>query len=138
MKLSDFIQETLYEIALGVNLARLKAKDLVAITPSTLNGAAIDEKSYVDFDVSVVVSESDTSKRGADGRLGGEIQVAAIGKISVGAGANAAQTTGSSSEQTHRVSFKVPLYLNASYLGNPATAREAEEFLASRTAAGVP
>ncbi|HEX4196738.1 MAG TPA: hypothetical protein VHZ26_04790 [Caulobacteraceae bacterium] len=138
MKLSDFIEETLYEIAVGVKAARLRARDLVAITPSRLNGTGIDEKSYVDFDVSIVVSEADASKRGAGGRLGGDIQVAAIAKVSLGAGGSAETSSDSRSEQTHRVSFKVPVYLHANYFGNPATAQEAEEFLNSRAASGGP
>jgi hypothetical protein len=66
MRLSAFIHDTLYEIALGVQLARTRARDLVAITPSTIDGEAVAEKTYVDFDVAVVVGESETTTKSGD------------------------------------------------------------------------
>lgn len=134
MKLSDFIQETLYEIALGVQLGALRAKDFVAISPSLLNGQPVGEKGYVEFDVQVVVGDSSTSTKGGKGQLGAEIQVAAVGKLSASAGGNAGATQAITSERTHHVTFKVPIYMAANFRGNPATAKEAEEFLTAHAA----
>lgn len=134
MKLSDFIQETLYEIALGVQAGALRAKDFVAISPSTLNGQPVGEKGYIEFDVQVVVGDSSTSIKGGKGQLGAEIQVAAVGKLTASAGGNADATEAITSERTHHVAFKVPIYMAANFRGNPATAKEAEEFLAAHAA----
>ena len=129
MRLSSFIQDTLYEIALGVELARAKAKDLVAINPSSLDGERITEKNYVDFDVSIVVGESEDKKTRGDGRIGGEIQVVSIAKVSAGSGIERETASSVTSQQTHRVSFKVPLYMNANYKNNPAAAEHAATLL---------
>jgi len=125
VRLSSFIQDTLYEIALGVQLAQAKSKDLVAISPAMLDGNLINEKSYVDFDVSVVVSEATDGAIGGKGKIGGEIKVASIAKISAELGSSAEKSTKNSTEQTHRVAFKVPVYLNANFKDNPATAEAA-------------
>lgn len=66
MQLSSFIQEALYEIALGIHAAKVKAEDLVAISPGAMDGESVIEKSYIDFDVSVVV---DIPGQGASGPL---------------------------------------------------------------------
>lgn len=134
MRLSEFIQETLNEIALGVQAGALRAKDFVAISPSTINGQPVGEKGYVEFDVQVVVGESSTSTKGGKGQLGAEIQVAALGKLSASAGGDADATKAITSERTHHVTFKVPIYMAANFRGNPATAQEAEEFLAAHAA----
>ena len=128
MRLSDFIQDTLYEIARGVEAARIKARDLVAINPSRLDGEQITERSYIDFDVSIVVSETGENERSAGGRIGGEINVASVAKIGAGVGRKEKGSSSARAEQTHRVSFRVPVYLNANYRGNPAAQAEAETF----------
>jgi hypothetical protein len=128
MRLSDFIQDTLYEIALGVEAARVKARDLVAINPSRLDGELLTEKSFIDFDVSVVVSESEETGRGGEARLSGEINVASVAKVGASISGQGKGTNSAKAEQTHRVSFKVPVYLNANYRNNPAMQAEATAF----------
>ena len=129
MRLSDFIQDTLYEIALGVQLAQARAKDLVAISPSRLDGELLEEKSYVDFDVSVVVTDQMSGTKGGGAKLGGEIKVASIAKVSADINASGETKHENTNAQTHRVAFKVPVYMNASFKDNPATAQHAESFL---------
>jgi hypothetical protein len=133
MRLSDFIQDTLYEIALGVELGRARAKDLIAINPSALDGEPIGERSYIDFDVSVVVGEKDASQTFGTGKIGGEIKVVSVFSASAEAGGGKQVSSTRSKEQTHRVAFKVPVHMNANYANNPAAAENAERLLAQHT-----
>lgn len=132
MRLSEFIQDMLYEIAEGVQGGSLKARDLVAIVPVSLNGEHVGEKNYIEFDVSIVVSESQEKKAGGDGKIGGEINVASVAKVSLGVGGTDSRSSSAKAEQTHRVAFKVPIYWAANYRNNPATAAEAAAFEARR------
>jgi len=129
MRLSQFVQDTLYEIALGVHLARARALDIAAISPNTVSGDDVAEKTYVDFDVAVVVNEGDTKVKGADGRVGGEIQVASVFKANVGGGGKTESTATASTQQTHRVTFKVPVFMNAHFRDNPEAQAEAKRVL---------
>jgi len=128
MRLSEFIQDTLHEIALGVEAARVKSRNLVAINPARLDNEQITEKSYIDFDVSIVVSESDEKERGGEGRISGEINVASVAKVGAALGGTAKGSTLAKAKQTHRVAFKVPVYFNANYRGNAAAEAEAAAF----------
>lgn len=119
MRLSQFIQDTLYEIVLGVHLGRARSLDIAAISPNTISGDDVAEKSYIEFDVAVVVNEGDTKVAGADGRAHGEIQVAAVFKASLGGGGKTESTAMASIQQTHRVTFKVPVFLNAHFVKTP-------------------
>jgi hypothetical protein len=125
MQLRDFIQETLYEIALGVHLAKIKSKDLIAVNPGTLNGERLNEKSYIDFDVSLVVNEKKNSSSSGSGKIGGEIKVASIAKFGAEVGGAGGSSAENSSESTHRVAFKVPVYMNAHFRGDKSMAEEA-------------
>jgi hypothetical protein len=138
MRLSEFIQDMIYEIAEGVQGGGLKARELVAIAPVSLNGEHVGEKNYIEFDVSVVVSEAEEKKAGGDGKFGGEISVASVAKISASVGGNAQGSSSAKAEQTHRVSFKVPIYWAANYRGNQATESEAAAFEARRASGRQP
>jgi hypothetical protein len=89
----------------------------------------VAEKTYVDFDVAVVVGESDMTSKGGDGRVGGEIKVASIVKANIGAGGKAEASSTASTQQTHRVTFKVPVFLNAHFRDNPLAMTEAKQLL---------
>lgn len=132
MRLSEFIQDMLYEIAEGVKGGTLKARDLVAIVPVTLNGENVGEKNYIEFDVSVVVSEAAEKQSGGDRRIGGKIDVASVFKVDASLGDTAKSSSSAKAEQTHRISFKVPIYWGANYRDNPATQAEAAEFEARK------
>ena len=131
MRLSDFIQDTLYEIALGVQLAQARSKDLVAINPSRLDGELLTEKSFLDFDVSIVVNDVRSGKKEGSGKLSGEIKVASIAKVSAEIGGKATQGSENTTAQTHRAAFKVPVYMNANFKDNPAAAEHAQLILAT-------
>jgi hypothetical protein len=116
---------------LGVQLARARARDLVAITPSTIDGESVSEKTYVDFDVAVVVGESETTMKGGEGKTGGEIQVASIIKANIGGGGKIESGSTASTEQTHRVAFKVPIFMNAHFRNNPLASADSKELLSA-------
>src|SRR3546814_3501354 len=84
MRLSEFIHDMLYEIALGVEIARARSHEIAAIAPESISGERVSERTYIDFDVAVVVGESDTTAKAGDGRIGADIQVATIVKASAG------------------------------------------------------
>lgn len=125
MQLSSFIQEALYEIALGIHAAKVRAKDLVAISPGAMDGESVIEKSYIDFDVSVVVKESAKRSNAGKAGLSGSLQVASFVNIGVSTEAGAGSESTSDTEQVHRISFKVPVYLNANHRADPSMAAEA-------------
>jgi hypothetical protein len=129
MRLRDFIHDTLYEIALGVQLAQARSKDLVAIAPSTIDGQSVSERTYVDFDVAVVVNAGEKTKKGGKGKLGAEIEVASIIKASAGGGGEVTKKSDTSTEQTHRVAVKVPVYMTAHFRDSPATSAYAKGLL---------
>ena len=131
MRLSEFIEDTMFEIAFGIQRAQARAKDLVAINPGSLDGQRLTEKSYVDFDVSVVVNETTSSNKGGSGKIGGEISVASIAKLKADLGGSAEGKHENVTAKTHRVAFKVPVYLNADFKNNPATAAFAQEILSA-------
>jgi hypothetical protein len=122
MRLSEFIQDTLYEIAVGVQLAQAKAKDLVAISPSRIDGQLVEEKCYVDFDVSIIVTDTTGGNVTGSGKITGEIRVASIAKISGEVGGSGKKVHENTTAQTHRVLFKVPVYMHANFKNNPETA----------------
>src|SRR3546814_15089242 len=92
--------------------------EIAAIAPESISGERVSERTYIDFDVAVVVGESDTTAKAGDGRIGADIQVATIVKASAGMGGKAEATSTASQQQTHRVAFKVPVYLNAHFREN--------------------
>jgi hypothetical protein len=134
MRLSTFVHDTLYEIVLGISLGRARSRELAAIAPLTIDEKSVSEKTYVDFDIAVVVGEDEENASGGDGKLKGEIQVASVLKVSANAGGKIESKTRSSSEQTHRISFKVPLYTNAHFRENATVIAESQRLL---TAYGI-
>src|SRR5215813_404532 len=120
MQLSAFIHNTLSEIVLGVHLAHARSLDLAAIAPNTINKERVGEKTYVDFDVAVAVSEQDTTTRSGGGKTGAEIQVASIVKANIGVSGKIEAGSTTSTEQTSRVVFRVPIYFGVNYEENEA------------------
>ena len=132
MRLSNFIEDTLYEIALGAELGRARAKDFVAINPSSIDGQPIAEKNYVEFDVSLVVEEGSRSQTQENAKVGGEIQVVSLFKAGGSGGISTESAQNHSSQQTHRVAFKVPIHMHANYRANPHMAISASELLGKK------
>src|SRR3546814_20603609 len=101
MRLSEFIHDMLYEIALGVEIARARSHEIAAIAPESISGERVSERTYIDFDVAVVVGESDTTAKAGVGRIGADIQVATIVKASAGMGGQEEAPTPASHPQKH-------------------------------------
>ena len=129
MRLSTFIHDTLYEIALGVTLGRARALEMVAVMPGHINGEDVAEKTYIDFDIAVVVDENATLTNTKDGNGGAEIQVASVVKLKAGAEAKVESVDQKSHAQTHRITFKIPIYVNANFKENPLAISAAAEIL---------
>src|SRR3546814_12316984 len=109
MRLSEFIHDMLYEIALGVEIARARSHEIAAIAPESISGERVSERTYIDFEVAVVVGESDKTAKAGDGRHGADIDVATIRKDSDGKGGKAEGTSTASQQQNHRGTLKVPV-----------------------------
>ena len=131
MRLSAFIHDTLHEIALGVSLARARSLELVAVAPRTIDEQDVAEKTYVDFDVAVVVGEGRTSTKGGDAKVGADIQVASVVKVNLGGGGKVEHGAKSSTESTHRIAFKVPVDMNAHFRNNFGAITAARALLAT-------
>ena len=89
----------------------------------------MSEKTYVDFDVAVVVGESGTTTKVGDGEAGAEDQVASIIKATIDGGGKIESDSTASTEQTPRAAFKAPIYMNAHFRNNPLAAADAKELL---------
>ena len=127
MKLRDFIQETMTEIAYGIQEAKINTSSIWAICPGSLHGERLTEKSYVEFDVAVTVNESVARKMDGKGGIKAEVEVLGSrfgGELSGGSeGQKEASTVNAS-----RVAFKVPVYMNAHFRGDQNIKDEAEIF----------
>ena len=129
MRLSTFIQDTLYEIALGVAIGRARSVEMVAVSPGEIDGLDVSEKTYIDFDVAVVVEERSETTKTKEGSGGAEIQVVSLVKLKAGAKLNSETANHSSKEQTHRITFKIPVYMNAHFRNNLKALTEAKKIL---------
>ena len=127
MKLRDFIKETMTEIAFGIQSAKLETAELWAINPGSLSGEKVTEKSYVEFDVAVTVTQVDEKQKDGSGNLKGEINVlgAHVGGGLFGGGKMRME---SSTANVSRVTFKVPVYMNAHFRGDKNILEEAQHF----------
>lgn len=97
MDLKDFVKKTLLDITNGVFEAQQES--VLFIAPGTINGKKIEKSHEVKFEVSVTV--------GAEG--GGGIKVLSLGEVKAGA----------KTEATNKLTFEVPVYLNAPTPLNP-------------------
>ncbi|RRN75990.1 hypothetical protein [Agrobacterium deltaense] len=127
MELKNFIRETLVNIATGIQEAKLETSDFWAINPGSLNGERVIERSYIDFDVAITVSESVENQKEGKGGVKAEISVLGS-KISGDVGRSLGTAVQQASENVSRVSFKVPVYMNAHYRGDENIKQEAEYF----------
>jgi hypothetical protein len=91
MKLEEFVKQTLLDITNGVAQAQLATK--LYIAPGFVENQKLTEPQMVKFEVAVTASKE------------------ASGGISVWSFGDA--KAGINSEQTHRVSFEVPVYFQA-------------------------
>jgi len=114
MRLSQLIEETLSEIALGVKNAKEKSRSVLAISPGTLDGKMVAEITYIEFDVSVAVTDSSEEGSSKGKGFGGELKVMSIG-VSGKADDKVESKVASTAQFTHRISFKVPVCMAAEF-----------------------
>lgn len=112
MKLSELIEETLSEIALGVENAKSKSRHLIAISPATINRKLVSEITYIEFDVSIAVSENADTTKSSERSAGGEIKVLSVIGLNGKGGEKNDESNSSSSQLSHRISFKVPVCMS--------------------------
>lgn len=115
MKLSELIEQTLSEIAVGVKAAKENSRSVLAITPGTLDGRVVAEITYIEFDVSLVVTEGSDRSSASAGDTSGNLKVVALGGIGGKLSSSDQEGQSSSSQLTHRVSFKVPVCMAAEF-----------------------
>ena len=123
MRLSDFIKEALTDIAYGVHEAKVDSQELMAIVPGALNGETQIEKSYIEFDIAVTAVDTRTASR--SGKKGGEggITVLSLG-AKVSGDRSIADQASSSDEVVSRLTFKIPVFFNASFRNDQGAAQE--------------
>lgn len=97
MKLDEYVKQTLLDITNGVEQAQREA--LLFIAPGSINGKRIATPQSVKFEVAVTVSTE----------AGGGIKVFSIGDLKAQG----------SAEHVNKISFEVPIYLNAPTPRNP-------------------
>jgi hypothetical protein len=97
MKLDEYVKQTLLDITNGVEQAQREA--LLFIAPGSINGERIIQPQMVGFEVVVTVSRE----------AGGGISVFSVGDLKAQG----------NSEHINRISFEVPIYLNAPTPLNP-------------------
>ncbi|MCB1386302.1 MAG: hypothetical protein KDJ80_10240 [Nitratireductor sp.] len=97
MKLDEYVKQTLLDITNGVE--RAQRESLLFIAPGSVNGEKIVQPQTVKFEVVVTVNKES----------GGGISVFSIGDLKMQG----------SSENINKISFEVPIYLNAPTPLNP-------------------
>lgn len=109
MELRQYVSGALIEICEAVEEAREKVKRTsgIAIAPSSIDGVVQEDPSMIEFDVSIVVSESANQ----DGKGGAQINVVAA---NLQIGGSAASSTKSESQQ--RIRFAVPVHFQAHFV----------------------
>lgn len=127
MKLSEFIDQTMTEIAEGIQKAKISTFDIWAIAPGTLNGERIFEKSEVEFDVAVTVVDTTATQKEGKGGVSAKVEV-----VGVSLGGDLAGVTHKAEESAKtvasRITFKIPVYINAHFRGDKNLVAEAEYF----------
>jgi uncharacterized membrane protein len=125
IELSQFIESTLFDIALGVQKAKLRAADLVAIAPNRIDGKEAGETTHVEFDIAVRTSSSQSSASGNSGKIGARARIWVV-DASAELGKQSKKNSETGSEHHHRITFKVPIHLNAHFRNAPFIQSDAE------------
>jgi hypothetical protein len=125
MELADFIEAALSEIAEGVHRAKANTRDITAIVPGRLNREILTEKTLVKFDIAVSAEENSSSQKA--GKAGAKFGINVLGSnIEAGLGGEAGTESAESRSTVSRISFEVPVYLNAHFRDDPASDKEAQ------------
>lgn len=127
MKLSEFIDQTMTEIAEGIQKAKISTSDIWAIAPGSLNGERIFEKSEVEFDVAVTVVDTTTTQKEGKGGVSAKVEVMGVSLGGdLGGGGHRAEEAAKT--VASRIAFKVPVHMNAHFRGDKNIADEAAYF----------
>lgn len=118
IELKDFIESTLFDIAFGVQKAKVRAKDLAAIAPPSVDGQNTAEVTYVDFDVAIKSGSTEQESSSGAGKLGAKAKIFMV-EASADLGGEKARSSDSSTENIHHIKFKVPIHLTADYSNDP-------------------
>lgn len=112
MKLSDFISQSISEIALGVSQAKIDTRDLISVAPGTLNRKILTDKTEIDFEIAITTSKKSVGSGVGGAKAGFEISVLSS-KVSAGVDGTKTKESTDSEEKISKLNFKVPVYLNA-------------------------
>lgn len=125
MELNEFIESTLFEIGVGVAKAKVRCGDFISIAPGNLNGVVLDQQTDVHFDVEITTSSGSEKsiKTNLKGGAGFKIFVADA-KVDVGGDIDKAKSDRETN--SHRVSFTVPVRMNAHHRDDPHRESEAK------------
>jgi len=125
IRLADFVAEAISEIAYGIHLAKANTYEISAVVPGTLNGDSVIEKSYIESDIAVTATSEKVITGTKSGKAGAGISVLGA---KIGVDGTLASESGNKdlSGVTSRISFKVPVYLNAHFRGDPTASGEAD------------
>ncbi len=132
MRLSDFVKQSLGEITLGIAEAKMLTRDVISIAPGSLNGKTILEQSSIDFEIAVTTREISTSKGNDTVSAGFEISVLG-NKVKANAGGNESEGSVNDSQKISKLTFSVPVFLNAHHRENPLENTEHEAIKDLRT-----
>lgn len=105
--LKEFIDATLCDICEAVASARSKHGQIAPM--SSISSQDTRLASNVDFDVAVVVSESQSTENGKGGKAGAGIKISIV-KAEAGFDAKETSNKESQSSKTSRIRFSVPVY----------------------------
>ncbi|WP_426255511.1 hypothetical protein [Sphingomonas sp. DC2300-3] len=127
MRLSDFIEATLSEIGLGVQRAKVRSKNLMAVAPNRVANQEVGGKTEVTFDVALALTNTTISESQAGGKAGFGVNISVV-KAEIGTDGTVKSTDSDSKAHTHRVTFSVPVYL-AAHFRQPGALAEEEQAL---------
>ena len=110
MRLSVFVHRALHEIALGLRLAKTERHGQAAPIQYCPSAGLVPEKIEIEFDIEVIAGGCAPSD---DGKLDPEVQVVSIYKPANLSHALLETSLDTNAHATHRISFKIPLYVTA-------------------------
>ena len=114
MKISEFVAESLSEIVLGIQTAKLNVAEIASIAPGSVNGKMKTIEEFVEFEVSVAVKVS-KERSGALGGNGSVSAKIAIVEAKVGVDGSGTSTKTTADETLSRLKFRVPVQFNAHF-----------------------
>lgn len=131
MNLRDFVRETLVDIALAINEAKIEVKDFVAIVPGTVDGERVDDRMNVNFDIAVTVSEKNSVSKNGTHDAKAEIKVMGA-SLGGGVGKESANESINQKENVSRIQFEIPINLTANYKKNADAIEEMSQLLKTK------